>query len=136
MMKTLRDRGLPVVLLAVAAVAVALFFLRPSLLVTGLLGAVFGVTAMVAAAFAVYLLLFKLVARAGRFPDPPAVAVIGYVVAAAVLVGLIVSVEPDPGARALVGTVGPVVGVVMFVAALWFSRKAAAEPTAAGRRGA
>ena len=131
MIDSLHQRGLPVVVLAAAALALVLFFLRPTSLAEGLLGVAFGILATWSAAVAVLLALARWVARSGQLPDRPAATVLGRVVAAVVLVGLVMSVETDPGARALVAGVGPRLGLIMFVAALWSHRKAAAEPAAA-----
>ena len=131
MIDSLHQRGLPVVVLAAAALALVLFFLRPTSLAEGLLGVAFGILATWSAAVAVLLALARWVARSGQLPDRPAATVLGRVVAAVVLVGLVMSVETDPGARALVASVGPGLGLIMSVAALWFHRKAAAEPAAA-----
>ena len=43
MIDSLRQRGLPVVLLAAAALALVLFFVRPALLVEGFLGVASGI---------------------------------------------------------------------------------------------
>lgn len=131
MFASLRRRGLPLGLIGFAGAVGGVAWIRPSLLIDGLLATIASATAVIATAVAV-------IALCGRafwfFGLVPRLAVAlrdlglttwggaGYVAAAAVLVGSFSVADTDGNLGVVVGLTGLGLGLTMFTAAAWLHR--------------